>query len=348
LLYTILQDADVAPPAALDRLRASVREIARFNVMLSGELVRLLTLFGRQRIEVLPLKGPTLSAALYGSLGLRTFADLDLLIRPQDLIRAKSLIEAEGYRLISAIPWPADSACFRARESELSFLGSADLVMVDLHWRILESYFPSPFDADEVWGKSRLVAVGGAQAPTLSPEDQLLFLCAHGTKHLWLRLGWICDLARLLQVEPGMEWRYVLDQARQTGTLRMLSLGFLLATGLLGVELPPAARPILMDRRARALAESITRRLMTNAPIPASSLEIGLFSLRVFSRTSHRLGFVLGSLHPSEAEYRALKLPPVLYWLYFPFRPLRLIGKYARRLTAPSKRTLSPDERPRF
>src|ERR1700681_771944 len=79
LLCATLLDADVAPPAAiLTRLRRSVQGIARFNLALSRELVRLLSLFEWNGIEVLPLKGPTLTRILYGNLSLRTFADLDL------------------------------------------------------------------------------------------------------------------------------------------------------------------------------------------------------------------------------------------------------------------------------
>ncbi len=334
LLYATLQDADVTPPATfLDRLRGGVQQIARGNLMLTGELVRLLSLFEREGIEVLPLKGPTLDTALYGNLGLRTFADLDLLARRKDVLQLMRVIEADGYRLITTLHWPADSACFRARESELSFLNPAGLVIIDLHWRVLPQYFPASLSVDELWGKSHRIPLGRTKVPSLSPEHLLLYLCAHGTKHLWLRLGWVCDLARLLQVETAMDWDYILAEARQTSTLRMLALGFLLATELLGVELPPPARPVVNDRRARTLAETIHRRLMTNARIPASGWEMGLLSVRAFSRTSHRLGFVVGSLRPSEAEYRSLPLPPVLYWLYFPFRPLRLTVKYARRLT---------------
>jgi hypothetical protein len=53
-------------------------------------------------------------------------------------------------------------------------------------------------------------------------------------------------------------------------------------------------------------------------------------------RTGHRLRYVAGEyLTPSEAEFRALQLPPRLFFLYYPFRPIRLLWKYAmqRQLT---------------
>src|SRR3712207_8653927 len=40
----------------------------------------------------------------------------------------------------------------------------------------------------------------------------LLILCVHGTKHIWGRLSWICDVAELLRTQPDMDWEYVLDR----------------------------------------------------------------------------------------------------------------------------------------
>jgi hypothetical protein len=50
-------------------------------------------------------------------------------------------------------------------------------------------------------------------------------------------------------------------------------------------------------------------------------------------RRSQGLGVLAGIfLIPTEAEYRALRLPAPLYPLYYPFRALRLCAKYAARV----------------
>ena len=55
------------------------------------------------------------AAALYGNLALRASSDLDLLIRPRDLVRVRHLLPSLGFRLSSTLHWPCESACFRAR-----------------------------------------------------------------------------------------------------------------------------------------------------------------------------------------------------------------------------------------
>jgi Uncharacterised nucleotidyltransferase len=321
------------PPAILDELRRDLLHNAQFNLGLSTELTKLLALFEQHRIAVVPLKGPMLTARLYGNLALRTSSDLDLLVREEDVLQAKRVLEANGYRLASTLHWHSDQACFRARENQISFAGQDDLISVDIHWRLLPGYFSSPFDNNEVWRDLREAELRGAPVSVLSPEHQLLFLCAHGTKHLWERLGWVCDVARFLQIEREMDWPSVFEQARQTRTSRMLSLGLLVAEDLLGIALPPAAAEcVASGHEARALARTVRERLFAGAPTPTPAPDAARFSLRCFERPSQRLRYILGTfVSPSEAEYRALQLPPALYWLYYPFRPLRLMAKYATR-----------------
>ncbi len=314
-------------------LRDGVREMAHFSLTLSAELVKLLAVFEEQQITVVPLKGPVLSTALYGDQALRPSTDLDLLVRPSDLLRTKSLLERTGYRMESVIHWPVDSACFECRDRELSFSDPTDRVSADVHWRLLPGYFPVPFDEVGAWRNLHSVPWEGKKVWTLAPEHLVLFLCAHGTKHLWQRLGWICDIARLIQVEPDIDWSEVFSQASRTHTSRMVSLGLLLASELLGAQLPPAvAERVAGDSRTRALASTVMDGLRAGAS--ASAVDTTLFSIRAFERIGQRARFVFGIfVQPTEAEYRALQLPPGLHWLYYLFRPLRLAIKYGCRLT---------------
>ena len=95
-LHTICPDA--LPSPALDYLRRAFRATAQRNLALTTELVQIVRLFEAHGISVLPWKGPVLAHTAYGSLALRTFGDLDLLISQSDLPQAKQLLVARGYR----------------------------------------------------------------------------------------------------------------------------------------------------------------------------------------------------------------------------------------------------------
>jgi hypothetical protein len=322
------------PAEILEYLQERALEAARFDLTLSAELARLLRLFEGHEIQVVSLKGPALRSILYGDAALRSSSDLDLLVRPPDVLRAKRALEGDGYYMQSILPSDADGACLKRRDCQITFSRKIteedDLLFVDLHWRLLPGYFPRFFDERELWECLRQVSVAGTAVSTLSPEHLLLFLCAHGTKHLWERLGWLCDIARLVQVETGIDWTRVFMEAQQTDSSRMVVVALLLTSELLGISLPGAAvECISSDRAARELVEIVRQRLYDEIVTPASAMESASFSRRAFERTGHRLRFLTGVfIEPTEAEYEALKLPLPLHWLYYFFRPLRLAFKY--------------------
>jgi len=327
---------DDVPLDILDYLQGRALTAARFDLTLSAELGRLLKLFEAEEIQVVSLKGPALRNILYGDAALRSSTDLDLLVRPEDVLRAKRALEGAGYYMQSILPSDADGACLRRRDCQITLsrkiTDQDDLLFVDVHWQLLPGYFPRFLDEHELWGRLRQVSVADTVVPTLLPEHLLLFLCAHGTKHLWERLGWLCDIARLVQVEPGIDWTRVFTEARQTDTTRMVVSGLLLASELLGIVLPSAAVEYTgRDRTARELVETVSQRLHDQRLTPASAMESASFSRRAFERTSQQVRYLIGIfLEPTEAEYEALKLPLSLHWLYYLFRPLRLTAKYAR------------------
>jgi hypothetical protein len=65
-----------------------------------------------------------------------------------------------------------------------------------------------------------------------------VILCVHGTKHVWERLGWICDVAELIRAHPAMDWQRVMALAKSSKSLRMVQLGLFLAHTVLQAELP--------------------------------------------------------------------------------------------------------------
>jgi len=229
--------------------------------------------------------------------------------------------------------WPSEKGYLRNVNDELAFRDSGFWLKLDLHWSLLPGYFPSPFEDATMWANLRSVPWGNTRMQTLSAEQQLMFLCAHGVKHLWARLGWLCDLGRLIQVEPRIEWSQIFDQTRRTHTTRMVLLSLLLADNLLGVDLPPAAAALVdADPQAAVLAAVVLERLRTDRP--ASTVATAFFCVRALERTRHRARLVFGMFfQPTEAEYRVLQMPPSMYWIYYAFRPLRLAAKYARRLS---------------
>jgi hypothetical protein len=89
------------------------------------------------------------------------------------------------------------------------------MAQVDLQWETGPADYPFRFDTEILWRSLGRARLAGRDVPSLSPERMLLFLCVHGAKHLWSRLQWLGDVARLARAQP--DWASALELAAEAG-----------------------------------------------------------------------------------------------------------------------------------
>ena len=330
LVHRALGQHPGVPVPIREVLEFIFRENALRSVVLTAELMRLLAGFAEHGISLLPYKGPTLAQQLYGDVALRSFSDLDLLVRIGDVQRATDALETLGYAADPPIP-ASRRAAHLALASEQMFRRTPGATLVELQWRIAPAYFSVDFDWDWFWHTAVRVSLGERQVTALAPEALLLVLAVHGGKHCWESLGWIADIAQLLRKFPGLDWDSVLTTARSLGIERLLFLALAVAEKMLAVSPPNAvARLASADPVAPWLCREVEQYLASEVrAVP--SLSDHWFSLRGRERWRDRFRYVarLG-LTPNPQDWALLPLPPVLSPLYFCVRPLRLLGRTAR------------------
>jgi hypothetical protein len=326
---------EAVPPECFQRLHDYFHSNCLGNLRLTAELLELLKQFEARAIPVLCYKGAALVALAYHNLALRQFADVDLLVRQQDVSRAQDLLVARGYRPRVRLT-PGQEWVYGRFEIARAFIHDESAGLVELHWELLPRYFSLSLDPEDVWGRLHAAALDGHALPTLTPEVALLFLCVHGAKHCWSRLGWICDVACTIGAHPRIDWPWVLEAARRRGCRRMLLLGLLLVRDLLGLALPEAVRdPVQVDPVAQELARKIVARFLEAPDRPLRVFERGLFLLRVRERLRDRARLcLLLAVTPNEGDLAFVRLPAVLCFLYYLVRPIRLVARYGPRLFA--------------
>ena len=136
LLHTHLTAVadDIVPEAARAALRAQVTENAARNLALARELLEVTQLLESRQIRVLPYKGVTLSQCIYGSLAVRQMKDMDILVRPEDLDRAVSLLATRGYEPVTRI---SRAVVWLGLEYQCVLTRPTDGTIIELHWSIV-------------------------------------------------------------------------------------------------------------------------------------------------------------------------------------------------------------------
>jgi hypothetical protein len=345
LLYRSLKSScpEAVPKATLNELREHFQYNARHSFLLTSDLLKLLDLFETHGINAIPFKGPVLAASVYRNLLLRQFRDLDVLVHKRDYVKAKDLLIAQGYR-----PWQkrseAEEKAHLQSQHAFVLVRGDGKVKVDLHWGISQSHYSFPLDPECLWGRLEPISLGGRTVLNLAPEDLLVILCMHGSKHCWERLGWICDVAELIRTQRRMDWDRIMEEAGRLNSQRMLILGVHLASDLLGATLPEKiSRRANADPVVKSLALHVRERIFSNEVRPPNyvesvnrKLKAVALHLRMRERIEDKVLYLIHELHksitPNARDRSLLPLPPILFFLYYALRPIRLIATYVSTL----------------
>ena len=333
LLYRQLERhaSDLVPAEKLSQLKKNYLENSARNTILTAELCHLITLFADSGIEAIPYKGPVLALFAYDNLALRRFVDLDIIVNKSDVLKAREILLAHDYTPSKSLSLSQQDLLLRTQHN-LQFSRDNHRLIVELHWEVAPHLFASTVDATTLW--QNLVPIdlqgdlNGTQVKTLSAEDLLFSLCVHGSRHLWERLGWICDVAELIS-RRSVDWDALLKRATDADSERMFLLGLYLAEQLLAAPLPAEVKQRCdIDERLPSLAENIVEHLFSGTThVPATTREIFKYNLGVRKTLSARARYVLHMLRPTDSDLGSHSLPSKLSFAYYLMRPFRLIGR---------------------
>jgi len=333
MLYARLRGLGPAVPTVTqERLRTAHDRNAFHSLANAAELISVLKAFGRENITAMPYKGVVLAASAYRNLTTRPAGDLDLLVDYSHLPRATAILFERGYEFYPEGQVSPDGGS-PSHCGEYHLERRADGMMIELRWglELAQRHFRRRLGIDWVWPLRRTAMLAGAEVPDMSPEITLLVLCMHGSKHVWSRLIWICDVARLLDSEPDLDWQEAIQEAKRTGLWRTLALGVLLAYRVADAPVPEAVlRSFEADTTACNLAQHVEENLFDSpgsrpvGPLPYSIQLLGF-------RDRIRFFLSLDFLRPTEKDQAALRLPRWLQPIHYLLRPFRIIRDQSPR-----------------
>lgn len=316
------------PPEVLQALRERQRSQTFISLRMTAELFRILDRFASQAIGALVVKGPVLAVQAYGDPAMRSYGDLDLLVRQRDIRRATELMLADGYRAqvsLSAVDAGKIPGQYLFNKPDSNLL-------IELHNDFTLRYFPRRLPIEKFFERQIRVPLDGREAPALSVEDELVLICIHGAKHLWERLIWIADVAALVSRQSGIDWERVKESAHEVGAERMVHTGLRLASDLLRTQLPNEVLALVVaDAVATRLARQVQKWLPAAGDAPPGLFERAAFRLRMRGGLATAPAYLLRLLlSPTEEDWQSGAEESRASLLDALRRPFRLARKYGR------------------
>jgi Uncharacterised nucleotidyltransferase len=289
LIYKhVTHSQNTIPSSLLDKFRHYVQLNVGSSYVLARRLLEILSLFEKNDLSAFAFKGPSLAMIAYQDLSLRPFSDLDIFVPKKDVLRARSLLEARGFTLTYPTA-DKDAPLWVHSHYHYTFVKDDGDLVVEIHWGIAPRFLVPPLDEPSWWQQQQQVKLLNTSVPRFSPEDQLLLLCIHGSRHQWERLIWICDIALLVKHEP-IDWSRLLARAQTLRCERMVYLGLLLAHQLLAAPLPEVlALRIHHDRTVSQLAATVHKQLFSSEAAHRAAAPSFFWQLQMRWRDKARL-----------------------------------------------------------
>lgn len=326
LVYTALCQHAPAhfPGTAKEKLKNLTMNERGRALRHAAELVRLNEAFTKQQVEMIPLKGVTLSLQLFGDPAMRQAQDIDLMVRPEKLDDADRLLKVQGYKRT----FPASELTPKMwrrvllQDHHMTYCHDDLQLTVELHWSL--DLWPLEH-VSELWKHCEKTEWMNTTFRQLNKNALVLLLCSHGAGHMWSRLKWLSDVAILLAQERT-DWNDLLGMTTELDLERALAQTALLAHWLFGIKLAePFCTLVNKEKSSVDLASRALRvTLMTRKELSIWERFWRLTSLRYTLHLRKKLALYahVKRIWISSAYFSNFPLPDKMFWLYYPLRPL--------------------------
>lgn len=251
------------PQEIRDRLEKIHYQSAARGTILFHQAANLIRALNYNKIVFILLKGVYFSESLYRDISIRPMSDIDILVNKADLNSVESCLKECGY-----YPSTANTA-FILGDKHLIFLTKGIDLPVELHYIQGANYIPAVREFAQIKDRALEITAAGERTLTLSPEDSLLYVCYHITKHQYGRytIRDLVDIGMILNhFKQGLDWEYIHKNAEEWKIDNHVYTCFSLAKELLDANISEHSLNIIKPENYNCeILEWLKRRLTEDA-----------------------------------------------------------------------------------
>lgn len=329
------------PPDIDLTLREFLRRHTANNLYLTSRMIEMVRVLKKAGIHILPFKGPSLAIRAYGNPVLRHYVDLDVLVKPRDFERAARIISEMGYSADRQIGYVGRSLQRFTQRKDVVLKSSDGRVHIELHWKLSGAHFDLATRASDLWDRLEWRDIAGSQMLSMPFRDLLFYLCMHGSRHEWERLGWLTDILELIESEERsgkpINWTAVMSQAAKLGCGRIVRFSLFLLKRFFDKDTIQETTNFGAEQNLfEVLALQIESEILTKTNLRRSKTEKKTYLLSLQEKRSQRIllqivycvSYFRILFIPNELDKGVVRLPSALHSVYFLLRPFRLIADH--------------------
>lgn len=220
------------------------------SLHLSSVLNDIFNEFTNSDIEALSLKGPVLTAALYGDVAKRSYNDIDILVDRSVMWESVDVLRSLGFRIL----YPREQLTqeqwnyYFKYKKEIGLVHKTQKSYIELHVGVYIHELLKKSEESVLLEDLVEEVIYDARIKTLNKENTFLYIAYHGAYHLYNRLFWLRDVAEAIK-RWKLDHAVILEKARRLGIDRLLGVSILLAEEYAGSAIPAAYRDYLIHNK---------------------------------------------------------------------------------------------------
>lgn len=335
LVYGVLKNNYVnhVPESLLVDMKNIFMVNSARNLYFTAFFHKIIEYFNINGIHCVPLKGPVISEQLYGDIILRSFSDLDILVPEKQAYQAFNILIDKGFTPELDLNESQFDSYMNSEDHIILFTENRKII-VELHWELSARYLSKPFTFEQIRSQLQEYNFSGKTISTFSHEDLLVYLCLHGSKHIWETLELLYLVANLLKFD--LDWNRVLTLSKTTFCYKKLLLGLSLCKRFFNCHLPEEIQDLIVsDPKTNELEEYVILLLLDPVENHLWDISKSKFTkyqfaaLDKFQDKIRYLFFIV--LTPTNNDWASISLSSRLSFLYYLIRPFRLFQNLLRQ-----------------
>nr|WP_228711713.1 nucleotidyltransferase family protein [Arcobacter arenosus] len=324
--HTLKEFQDQIPIQVLAKLKSINLDIAKQNMLMTSELIKVMKLLEENYINAIAFKGPILSQMAYGDITLRQYVDLDILIDEKDLENSISLLNKNNYITDLSMDMLKNKICFKTLK-DITMIGKFNGVNIEIHWKLFEDKYNN--EKNNILHKKTFINF--KEILTLSNELNIVYLCLHGSKHMWERIEWIIDIDKICKSQT-INWNKLIELINLSNMKKSIYLGFYLSYTYFNTEFPKEIISSFQEYNLKNLEIKVINNInyfTSNSNSLYSTRQLMNFQKDLYDSRLDSIYFIFNTLFKiSTEDCLSFNLNKKLSFLLIILKPFRLIKKY--------------------
>jgi hypothetical protein len=239
----------------------SVKKEVIKSMALAGQLIMIYEMFSGRSELLLVTKGPVLSMMLYGNLTGRQYNDLDIHVAQSEIHQVLNELVAGGFQVIyPRIKMGFPLKYYFKHKQDIGLFNPKTEAYIELHCGFNARRLVPVKSERDFFSNLSQVQIMDREIQTLDNETHFIYLCLHGSKHLFFRLFWLKDIADYLKYME-LDLDRIINMTEQYKIKRIIGLCLILVKDFFEYEIPEKLQSYLYCAGANKLARVCKRRI---------------------------------------------------------------------------------------